>query len=126
MNQLKKILYVEDDEDILFISKMVFAKTEYEVHYCISGMEAIQIAQRWRPDLVLLDMMMPGIDGIETFKQLNSIFTPNAPPVIFMTAKVQATEIQEYIDLGGIGVIPKPFDPLTLIKEVETLYNHPR
>ncbi len=74
------------------------------------------------PDLILLDVMMPGMDGVETFQKLRQISNLKNTPVIFMTAKAQPAEIDHYKSLGCAGVIAKPFDPITLPDEVRTIW----
>jgi len=86
----------------------------FTVFSASGGVEGINIAAEAQPDIILLDMMMPGIDGIETFNRLRVNELTKAIPVVFMTAKVQVYEVQSYIELGGVDVIPKPFDPMLL------------
>ena len=78
----------------------------------------MEIAPAFAPDLILLDVMMPGMDGPTTLKALRQIESLSQTPVAFMTAKIQPNEIAEYKLLGAIDVIPKPFDPMTLSKQV--------
>ncbi len=80
------------------------------------------MAKRIRPNLILLDVMMPGMDGPSTFRVLQTDPEVAAIPVVFMTAKVQSSEVANYIKLGAVGVVPKPFDPMTLPKQVEALW----
>lgn len=122
MNSLKKILYVEDDEDISTIVMMIFEMSSYEVEACSSGKMALEKAPQFMPDLIILDVMMPGMDGVATLAKLRELTAIADAPVIFTTAKVQEDELKEYKALKAAGVIQKPFDPTTFIKQVENLY----
>jgi len=120
---LSRILYVEDEPDIQQVARMALEMVGgYTVHVCSSGQEAVDTAAEFAPDLILLDVMMPGMDGPTTLKALREISSLALTPVAFMTAKVQPNEIQEYIDLGAISVIPKPFDPMTLSAQVAEVW----
>ncbi|WP_062264826.1 response regulator [Endozoicomonas arenosclerae] len=119
MNQqddgLKTILYAEDDEDIRSIVEMTLeAMTNIEVISCKNGSEAILKSSSVSPDLVLLDVMMPDMDGLTVFEYLSRQEDYCKVPVILITARVQAHEIDEYLAKGVVGVIQKPFDPVTL------------
>ena len=120
---LTRILYVEDEPDIRAIAKLALeAVGGFVVELCSSGQEALEKAAAFKPDLVLLDVMMPGMDGPTTMECLRKS-PPTAPlPIAFMTAKVQTSEIQRYTDMGAIGVIAKPFDPMQLAETVKRLW----
>lgn len=118
-----KILYVEDEPDIRSIAKMSMqAIGGFDICECAGGQEALAAAAAFAPQLVLLDVMMPGMDGPETLRRLRELPATSATPVIFMTAKVQANEVNEYLTLGAIGVIAKPFDPMTLPQQITNLW----
>jgi two-component system, OmpR family, response regulator len=122
--QLKKILYVEDEEDIRTIARMALEMVGgLAVEVCSSGQEALTLAPAFEPDLILLDVMMPGMDGPETFAQLQQLPDISDTPVVFMTAKVQPQEIRHYRELGAADVIRKPFDPMTLTTAVQTIWS---
>lgn len=122
--KLQRILYVEDDPDIQMIASMVLETINgFTLEICSSGNEALQKAAGFNPDLVLLDVMMPGMDGPETLRGLRQFPTLATTPVIFMTAKVQPQEVQNYLDLGALGVIAKPFDPMILGDELRALWD---
>lgn len=117
--QLMHILYVEDEPDIRTVACLALeALGGFNVEVCSSGDEALQRAPELNPQLILLDVMMPGMDGPATLKALRQLPQFVATPVIFMTAKVQANEIAVYKALGAADVIPKPFDPMTLAAKV--------
>lgn len=123
MTDLKRILYVEDDLDIQVIAKIALEDIGgYELQVCSSGEEALANAVSFAPDLLLLDVMMPGIDGPTTLKKLRTFPELTNTPAIFMTAKVQPSEVAEYVALGALDVIPKPFDPMTLSDEIKTIW----
>lgn len=120
---LERILYVEDDPDIQSIAVMVLESISgYTLESCSSGREAIEKAVAFNPDLILLDVMMPGMDGPETLRNLRNLPDLHTTPVVFMTAKVQPQEVQGYLNLGATGVIAKPFDPMTLAQELQDIW----
>ncbi len=116
-----KLLYVEDEADIREIAEFALEDEGFDIVFCDSGEMALQKAGDFKPDLVLLDVMMPGMDGPTTLRELKLLPELQTTPVIFLTAKVQPNEIQDFIALGAIGVIPKPFDPMTLADQVREL-----
>jgi two-component system OmpR family response regulator len=121
---LANILYVEDDLDIQAVAQIALEVIGgFNLKTCSSGAEAIAaIDQGYIPDLLLLDVMMPNMDGPTTLAELRKM-TPTAnTPVIFMTAKVQSSEQDYYFTLGAVGVIAKPFDPMTLSVQVRSLW----
>jgi len=120
---IQRVLIVDDDDDIRTVSEMALQYVgKFDVLTASSGSEAVsKAAGDVLPDLILLDMMMPGMDGVETFKALKAQDTSAAIPVIFMTAKVQTHEVEGYLALGAIGVISKPFDPMTLAHEIRDM-----
>ena len=121
--ELSRILYVEDDPDIQAITMMVLETIHgFVMEACCSGSEALQKAVAFNPDLILLDVMMPGMDGPETLKHLREFPELATTPVVFMTAKVQPQEVQGYLNLGALGVIAKPFDPITLAQQLRSIW----
>lgn len=124
-DSIKNVLLVEDDNHIRLIIKTSLIKlAQWNVIEACNGSEALQTAASVELtfDLILLDIMMPGMDGTTTFQELRKIHNLTGVPVIFMTAKVQRQEIESYIKLGARGVITKPVDPMTLPELiVETL-----
>jgi len=123
---LQRILYVEDDPDIQMIASLALETLGgFELRICSSGEQALAEAAGFAPDLLLLDVMMPGLDGPQTLEALRHQPGLAATPAIFMTAKVQTEEVDEYRRLGALGVIPKPFDPMTLAERVRQLWQAP-
>lgn len=113
-----KVLYVEDEADIRDIAEFALEDENFDIIFCESGEQALEKAADFQPELVLLDVMMPGMDGPTTLKNLRTLPGMESTPVIFLTAKVQPNEIQNFIALGAIDVISKPFDPMTLADQI--------
>jgi FOG: CheY-like receiver len=121
--KLSKILYVEDDVDIQTIAKMAMEMIGgFTLEVCDDGYQALKKAQHFRPDLFLLDMMIPGMTGIQTLEKLREQPGLENVPAIFMTAKIQNHEIQDYKRQGVLGVIPKPFDPMALANDINSIW----
>jgi len=124
VKELRRILLVEDEPDIQAVARVALeAVGGFTVEMCNSGREALDRVLDCKPDLILMDVMMPGLDGPSTLKQLRAAPETAAYPVIFMTAKVQSHEVARYKEIGGLGVIAKPFDPMTLADSVRSLWN---
>jgi two-component system, OmpR family, response regulator len=120
---LNRILYVEDEPDIRMVAQMALqAVGGFTVIACASGQEALDAAPGAAADLLLLDVMMPGMDGPTTLKGLRQLPATADTPVIFMTAKVQAAEVAVYKGLGALEVIPKPFDPMELSTQIQRIW----
>jgi CheY-like chemotaxis protein len=116
---VSKVLLVDDEPHIRRIGELSLKGVgKWQTLLAASGAEAIEIAERERPDLILLDVMMPGMDGPATLQQLRASDATAKIPVIFMTAKVQKHEIDKYLAAGAVGVIPKPFDPMALPAQI--------
>ncbi|MFO8003474.1 response regulator [Thioalkalivibrio sp.] len=123
MSELKRILYVEDEPDIQAVAELALETVGgFTVKTCASGEEAVGHAEGFAPDLILLDVMMPGMDGPTTLEALRGIPALAEVPVAFMTAKVQPSEIEHYKSLGARDVIAKPFDPMTLSDQVRRIW----
>ena len=118
-----RVLYVEDDPDIRAVVRLTLeALGGFTVEVCSSGDEALQRAPAFQPRLILLDVMMPGMDGPTTLGKLRELPQFTATPVIFITTRVQPDEVAGYMKLGAAGVIPKPFDPMTLSNQVQEIW----
>lgn len=126
MTKLNRILYVEDEPDIRAVAELSLETVGgFQVRLCASGQEALEVVDDFAPDLILLDVMMPGMDGPAVLEALRSRPGFARTPVAFMTAKIQPSEVAHYKRLGAIDVISKPFDPMTLpdrIREVWVQY----
>ncbi|OGS76380.1 MAG: hypothetical protein A2Z94_05980 [Gallionellales bacterium GWA2_55_18] len=122
-DKLTRILYVEDEPDIQMVARLALeALGGFTVEICSSGDEALQRAPGFQPQLILLDVMMPGMNGPSTLGKLRELPQFAATPVVFMTAKVQPDEVAGYKELGAVDVIPKPFDPMTLSSKVQDIW----
>jgi two-component system OmpR family response regulator len=121
---LKRILMIEDEPDIQAIAQLALeALGGFQVRICGTGREGVQAAGTFHPDLILLDVMMPGMDGPSTLRVLRTLAQTVVTPVIFMTAKVQPQEIAEYHAIGVLDVIAKPFDPMTLSETILAIWD---
>jgi len=120
---LSRILYVDDEPDIREVAKIALELMGgFTVHACESGETALAEAPNFRPDLVLLDVMMPRMDGPQTFAALRQIDTLSDVPIVFFTAKAQRTEVQALLELGALDVLAKPFDPMTVAQTVSEIW----
>ncbi|MEM7725164.1 MAG: response regulator [Cyanobacteria bacterium P01_A01_bin.45] len=126
-NDNKKILAIDNEEYIQEVIKICLeTTTNWQVITAKSGQEGIEKAKLEKPDAILLDLMMPGMDGIATFKHLKDSLITNPIPVILLTAKLQSNDRKSYTELGIQAAITKPFSPLTLAEEISELlgWNH--
>ncbi len=121
--ELNKILLVDDEPDIREVAKLSLEMVGgLEVETCVNGAEALRRVAEIAPDLILLDVMMPEMDGPQTLEAMKAAGLVDSIPVVFMTAKVQSTEVATYKELGAVDVIPKPFDPMTLSEQVKSIW----
>jgi CheY-like chemotaxis protein len=121
---LEKVLLVEDNGDIRTIVKMSLEKVgKLTVRACESGAEALTALPKFRPQLVLLDVMMPDMDGPTVLKRMREQPETAGIAVVFLTAKTTAQEIQMLRGLGALDVIAKPFDPMTLPKTLRGIWD---
>jgi CheY-like chemotaxis protein len=115
----RKILLVDDEDDIREVAQMSLEMTAgWEVVTAASGAEALRMAAAERPDAILLDVMMPGMDGPATARELKAGAATAEIPIVLLTAKVQAADRRRFDGLGVAGILSKPFDPMTLADEV--------
>ncbi|AFY55497.1 response regulator with CheY-like receiver, AAA-type ATPase, and DNA-binding domains [Rivularia sp. PCC 7116] len=115
----KKILIVDNEEYIREVTKICLeSTTKWQVITANSGDEGIKKAELEKPDVILLDVMMPGMDGITAFKHLQQNSETKEIPVIILTATIQSSDNYRYTDLGIKAAIAKPFSPLTLAQEI--------
>ncbi len=120
---LRRILYAEDDPDIQHIARYALERLGgYEVKLCSSATEALGQVETFAPDLILLDAMLPEMNGVELLKRMRSLASQAHTPVVFVTAKVQEQELRQFRSAGALDVITKPFNPMTLAKELATLW----
>jgi len=120
---LKKIMLVEDDPDIQLITRLSLeVGGGYEVRVCASGAEAVRSAAAYAPDLILLDMMMPGMDGLATMDALRKLPAAAVTPVVFFTANTQDQVRQDLIQRGALDIIVKPIEPNALLQRIRALW----
>jgi two-component system, OmpR family, response regulator len=123
MAELRHVLCVDDEPDVLSVAQMCLETVgEFTVSTASSGQEALDRAVMLKPDIILLDVMMPGMDGPTTLRALRQEAALDGVPVIFMTARVRTAEIDEYLALGANGVVAKPFDPMLLSTQITELF----
>jgi len=124
MPELQRILHVEDDPSIQAVTKVALeAVGGFQVLSCSSGQAALDQLVAFAPDFILLDVMMPDMDGPQTLAHIAQLIDIEQVPVAFMTAKVQPAEIAHYRSLGARDVIIKPFDPMQLAAQVRKIWS---
>jgi CheY-like chemotaxis protein len=122
-----RILLVDDEPDIREIADLSLSlDPEFKTRACASGADALAVAAQWSPSIILLDVMMPLMDGPTTLARLRQDPRTAGIPVLFLTARTQAEEIAQYISLGAQGVLSKPFDPMTLAASVRGYLKPPQ
>lgn len=120
---LQRILYVEDEPDISQIAKLALESIGgFTVEACDNGVQALERGPAFGPQLILLDVMMPEMDGPTTMQKLRALDGMADIPVVFMTAKVQPNEVESYKQLGAVDVIAKPFDPMGLAEQIRAIW----
>lgn len=113
---------IDDDPGIRLIGRISLVDVgKFSAVLVESGQKALQVANEFCPDVILLDVMMPGLDGPSTFRLLREKDSLASVPIIFITAKAQKHEVQSYHDLGAAGVVLKPFDPIALPRQIESI-----
>jgi len=125
MAELQRILHVDDDEDIRSIADIALKLVgQFDLLQCASGKKATEKAEVFRPDLFLLDYMMPEMDGEQTFRELRSLPGLGRVPVVFMTARVDNEFANRLRRDGALDVIAKPFDPMDLANQLRALWQN--
>lgn len=120
---LQRILYVDDEPDIQEIVGMALELMgDVEIKTCSSGREALALAASFHPDMIMLDVMMPEMDGPATLDAFKRDPKFAATPVVFVTAKANTKELQRFIELGAVDVIAKPLDPMKLGDQVRKIW----
>jgi two-component system, OmpR family, alkaline phosphatase synthesis response regulator PhoP len=115
----RRLLVIDDEDDIREVAQLSLEMTTgWEIITASSGAEGIAAANRDRPDAILLDVMMPEMDGPTTFRRLRDDPATAHIPVVLLTAKAQGSDRSRFLELGVNGVLTKPFDPLTLGTDV--------
>lgn len=117
-----RVLIIDDEEDTREIAKMSLSLLGgYDVIEAENGQHGIEVASKEKPDVILLDMMMPIMDGPATLEALRTNDVTRDIPVIFLTAKAMTTEIEKLKRMGAVDVITKPYDPTTLASQVQAI-----
>ena len=120
----KQVLLIDDEETIQEVVKVgIEIEVGWLVEIASSGMEGINLAENHQPDVILLDVMMPDMDGIDTLARLKNNHKTSTIPVIFLTAKAQAEEKNQFQSLGVVDVITKPFNSMTLASQIAKILN---
>ena len=121
MMSRQSVLVVEDEEDIMEVIRFNLEKEGYEVHQALSGEKALQVIENNLPSLVLLDLMLPGINGLDLCRILKQNDRTKAIPVIMLTAKSEDADIVAGLEMGAEDYITKPFSPRVLLARVRTV-----
>jgi len=123
MQALERILYAEDEPDIQQIASLALEVVGgFSLKICESGLVALAEIEAFKPQLLLFDVMMPDMDGPTALEKIREMEAYRDTPAVFMTAKVQPNEVQRYLDMGAVDVIAKPFDPMTLASQIQTIW----
>jgi len=121
---LERICYVEDDEDIQRIVRMSLERVgKMTVEIVTDPLQAIDVINAFRPDLVMLDWMMPGMDGPALFRKMKELPATSTLPVVFITAKAAQRDLDELMRLGAAGAISKPFSPKDLPEQLRAIWS---
>lgn len=125
MNEkLVRVMVVEDEPSLRMVARVALEKVGgFVVEECSSGAEALTQAKASLPQLILLDVMMPGMDGPSTMRALRELPETRHIPIVFLTAKVLSREVNELSRSGVLGVLAKPFDPMVLSEQVQRLWS---
>ena len=119
-----KVIHVEDDDDIReLVGLSLEISGEFEVLSCASGSEALSAVEAFTPDVLLLDVMMPNMNGLETLDNIRSLEGYSKIPALFVTARAGVGENKELFEAGALGVIVKPFEVATLAKQILTIFD---
>lgn len=121
-----KVLVIDDTPANVKLLADLLAVKGYEVATAPNGEEGLKRLAETRPDLVLLDVMMPGLSGPETLAALRELPVTRGVPVVFMTAKAMPDEVEQLLQYGATGLIVKPFDPMTLASDIRPFWEHGR
>ena len=122
MSELKKVLYIEDEPDIRAVAEIALQQIGGLVlKCCASGPEGLESISDFDPQLILLDVMMPGMDGPTVLAHIRENTDYQHIPVVFITAKVQAAEVEDLMELGAFAAISKPFSPMEIAGQLRDI-----
>ena len=123
MAALERVLYIEDEPDIRVVAEIALRQVGLlNVLTCSSGKEGLSRIHEFMPQLIILDVMMPGMDGPQILSKLREMPAFKETPVVFITAKVQPDEVEQFKQLGAADVISKPFNPMSLADDVRAIW----
>ena len=121
--ELKRVLYLEDEPHIAKVAMIAMQRfSDLEVLHCERGDAAVEAFGEFEPDLMVFDIMLPGMDGLQTYGEILNRYGIDRAPVVFMTAKAQTHEQERYMALGALGVIVKPFNAMSLGDHLKSLW----
>ncbi|MCV2368891.1 response regulator [Roseateles oligotrophus] len=127
MNELQRVMCVDDDPDIRMILEFSLGTVGgYQVKACAGGRAALAAVAEFKPQLVLLDVMMPELSGPETLAALRELPLMKGVPIVFLTAKAMPDELEQLLGHGATGLIVKPFDPMRLPADILPFWEHGR
>lgn len=127
MEVFERVMCVEDDADIRTILDFSLGGMGgFTLSLCESGPQALQRVEAFRPQLVLLDVMMPEMSGPETLTRLRALPVMQGVPIVFLTAKAMQDEVEALLECGATGIIVKPFDPVALPQNIRIYWDHGR
>ena len=122
---LEKILYAEDEDDIREVALLAIeAIGGFQCESCNCGVDVVALAHSFKPQLILLDVMMPVMDGPTTLQALKQDPELKDIPVVFLTAKIMTEEVNRFKAMGAIDIIAKPFDPMTLAAQIQSIWDN--
>jgi len=119
----KKILIVDDEPNIVMTLEYTFKKQNFEVFIARDGREALDLLEKYKPDVVLLDIMMPDVDGYQTLAHIKTTASLKETKVVFLTAKNKASDIEKGLKLGADKYLTKPFSVKKIVTEILELLN---
>ena len=117
----RRILIVDDDPVILRLLKVNFEMEGFSVMTAENGEDGVSAATRETPDIILLDVMMPGMNGLQAAEKLRAQASTKEIPIIFVSAKAQSVDVKAGLQAGAVDYVTKPFDPVELVEKVENL-----
>ena len=116
---MRKLLIVDDEDGVRSLVRTTLDSGEFEIIEASEGSEAIDLARRHKPDLVLLDVMLPDVSGVEVCRQLKALPELASTTIVMLTARAQTSDVGEAEDAGADGYFTKPFSPIALSRKVE-------
>jgi len=119
---MKRVLVVEDNDDNLYLIRFILEKNGYEVIEAMTGLKGVEAAAKEKPDLILMDIQLPDIDGYETTRRIRASATGSTVPIIALTSYAMVGDEKKALNAGCSGYFKKPIDPDTIIVEIEKYF----